>query len=369
MNTENTPRSNNKRKLNNKESFVMITTVIFVIVTIFLIAVSFSVSLKGFKRKDEAHEFDRYYVMITDNYKSDFWKSVYRGAYAAAKEDNIYVDLLGENFSKNYKTKELMKIATASKVDGIILYADETKEMTELINEAVEEGIPVVTLYGDNTRSNRLSYIGVGGYTMGREYAKQINNIIREKKTENSAEGEKNEQDKGIEVTVLVNSDARYAGENIQNIIIAAMQEGIEEENADGSEVSISIKTVDNTNDFSAEESIRDIFHMEQVPDVIVCLNETNTMCAYQAVVDFNQVGKVNILGCYASEPIINAIDVGVVYATLAIDTDQLGEKCIKALSDYYESGNTSQYDSADVSLINKSNVAEYMKKEDAQNE
>ena len=147
------------------------------------------------------------------------------------------------------------------------------------------------------------------------------------------------------------------------------MQEGIAQEESDGIDVSISIKTVDNTNDFSAEESIRDIFHTEQVPDVIVCLNELNTTCAYQAVVDFNEVGKVNILGCYASESIINAIDIGVVYATIAIDTSQLGEQCIKALSDYYESGNTSEYYAADVSLINKSNVAEYMKKEEEQNE
>jgi len=352
----------------------MLATVVFVIVTLFLIAVSFSISLKGFKRKDEANEYEKYYVMITDDNKSDFWKSVYRGAFAAAKEDNIYIDLLGENFSTKYRTEELMKIATASRVDGIILYANESNEMTKLIDEAVEEGIPVVTLYGDNTRSKRLSYVGIGGYAMGREYAKQINNIIQEKKNENTEESDKNEQDKIMQdkimqVTVLVNSDAGSSGENIQNIIIAAMQEGIAQEDAAGIEVSVSIKTVDNTNDFSAEESIRDIFHNEQIPDVIVCLNELNTTCAYQAVVDFNEVGKVNILGCYASEPIINAIDIGGVYATIAIDTNQLGEQCVKALSDYYESGNTSEYYAADVSLINKSNVAEYMKKEEEQNE
>ena len=217
----------------------MLATVVFVIVTLFLIAVSFSISLKGFKRKDEANEYEKYYVMITDDNKSDFWKSVYRGAFAAAKEDNIYIDLLGENFSTKYRTEELMKIATASRVDGIILYANESNEMTKLIDEAVEEGIPVVTLYGDNTRSKRLSYVGIGGYAMGREYAKQINNIIQEKKNENTEESDKNEQDKItqdkiMQVTVLVNSDAGSSGENIQNIIIAAMQEGIAQEDAAG---------------------------------------------------------------------------------------------------------------------------------------
>jgi len=330
-------------------------------------AVSFSISLKGFKRKDEAKEYDKYFVMITDNYKSDFWKAVYRGAFAAAKEDNIYVDLLGENFSINHSTEELMEIATASKVDGIIVDADESNKMTRLINAAVSEGIPVVTLGGDNTKSDRLSYISVGNYNIGREYAKQILNILLERQED--TENDENERKDAMQVSVLINSDVRDSGQSTQNIIFSAMQEIIAQENVEGPELTLSIETVDNTNAFSAEESIRDIFHRENIPDVIVCLNELNTICAYQAVVDFNKVGKVNILGYYDSESIINAVDRGVVYATIAINSDQLGEYCITALSDYYEYGNTSQYYTADISLINKDNVSEYMKKEGGQDE
>ena len=382
MNTVNTPRFN-KRKLNKKESIIMIITVLFVIVTLILIAVSFSVSLKGFKRKDEAHEYDKYFVMITDNYKSDFWKAVYRGAAATASEKNIYVDLLGENFSIDYSAEELLKIATASKIDGIIVSADESVTMTKLINAAVNAGIPVVTLGGDNTKSDRLSYVSVGNYNIGREYAKQIINIIQERQAAKEAAKEaENAENKDtaakepagkdtMQVTVLVNSDSdeRDSGQSTQNIIFSAIQDSIAQEDITGTELSISIKTVDNRNAFSAEESIRDIFHTQDIPDVIVCLNELNTICAYQAVVDYNKVGDVNILGYYDSESILNAIDRGVVYATIAVNSEQLGEYCITALSDYFENGNTSQYYTADISLITKDNVAEYIKKEGEQDE
>ena len=359
MNTE-TPNNKN-HKLNKKSSVIFIATILFVIVTMILIAVGFRISLKGYKRVDEVREYDKYFVMITDNYKSDFWKAVYHSALQAAKEDDIYIDLLGENFSTNYSPEELMQIAIASKVDGIILYANQSMQMAKLINAASSEGIPVVTLYGDNAKSHRLCFIGVGSYNIGREYAKQVLKIIKEKKLDDTVEADAGEQPKTIRVKVLLDSDV---DDMRQNIIISAMQDSITRENTTGVEPSFSTFTVDNTNAFSAEESIRDIFHEEEVPDVIVCLNELNTICTYQAVVDFNKVGDVNILGYYDSESILNAIDRGVVYATIAIDSQQLGEYSVTALSDYYETGNTSQYFTADIKLIDKNNVAEYMKKE-----
>jgi ribose transport system substrate-binding protein len=120
---------------------------------------------------------------------------------------------------------------------------------------------------------------------------------------------------------------------------------------------------VDDTNAFSVEESIRDIFMEQDVPDIMICLNELTTTCVYQAVVDYNKVGDVSILGFYDSDTIVKAIDRNVIYATIAIDTQQMGSFCIDALTEYYELGYTSQYFTADIRLINKDNVSEYLEK------
>ena len=76
-----------------------------------------------------------------------------------------------------------------------------------MINEAVEKGIPVVTLINDNTQSARCSFVGLGGYNIGREYGSQIteiinsniNNVIKAKTS----------------IAVLVNSSNQGAGQNI----------------------------------------------------------------------------------------------------------------------------------------------------------
>lgn len=346
----------------NRQYLTLLFTLFFVVITLIAGSFYFRFYRAGITRRAEGNEYDQYYVMITDNYKSDFWQSVYRSALETAKEHGIYVDLLGENLSGDYSCEELMRMAIASKVDGIIVYASEAVSMTNLIDEAVKNGIPVVTLYGDSTHSDRLSFVGVGGYSVGKLYGKQIVNIIKDNRRQELLESETIGDRTQIQIAVLANADTLDAG---QNIIISSMQDTIRQENATDSEFEVSIVTVDNTNAFAVEESIRDIFMQEEVPDVIVALNELNTVCAYQAVVDYNMVGDVNVLGYYDSEEIIKAIDRGVIYATVAIDTDQLGTYSVQALMDYYEFGNTSEYYTADITLINKENVGDFKKKEE----
>ncbi len=318
--------------------------------------------------------YDRYYVMITDDYKSSFWTSVYQGAYARGLENNVYVDWLGGNLSREYSKEDLMRIAIASGVDGIIVTADEGEEIAALIDEASAQGIPVVTLYGDNTHSSRCSFVGVGSYNLGREYGKMglylLADIIGNK---DSAERRlsSGREDGAVQfldsaraiggkvkIAVLVNA---YASDVDQNILYSGIQETMENEKSTDIELEFIPISIDDTNDFSVEESIRDIFMEENVPDIIICLDELSTTCVYQAVVDYNMVGDVNILGYFLSDTIANAIDRNVIYATAVIDTEQMGGYCIEALQEYHDLGYTSQYFTADVTVINKNNVAEYL--------
>lgn len=338
----------------------------------------------GLGEETEQEAYDRYYIMITEDNKSSIWQSIYQGACERALEENAYVDWLGDNLFEEYSVEELMQIATASAVDGIIVTADESERLTELINQASAAGIPVVTLYGDNTQSARCSFVGVGSYNLGREYGRQALNIIRDRQREEAADGQEmavtvqaadgqetvvsvSEHSRSpIKVTALVNS---YAQGLDQNILCSGIQETIEQERSEDMEIEFSLLSVDDTNAFSVEESIRDIFMEQETPDIIICLNEQTTTCVYQAVVDYNKVGEVNILGYYDSDTIINAIDRNVIYSTVAIDTKQMGGFCIDALQEYHELGYTSQYFTADIKLIRKDNVAEYLEKGDQEDE
>lgn len=358
--------------------FVAFFSVVCVVVTV-VMAVYVLWFYQGSYQEETAGEiYDRYYIMITQDDKSSFWQSVYQGAYERALQDNVYVDWLGNDRFQDYSVEEQMEIAIASGVDGIIVTADESDEMTALIDRAAAQEIPVVTLYGDNTHSARCSFVGVGSYNLGREYGRQALEIVRERLAGTMESRLFARQEGGgldmetemvevgsairpIRVTLLVNS---YANSLDQNIIYSGIQEAIEQDRGE-TVIELSLQSVDDTNAFSVEESVRDIFMEGNIPDILICLNELNTTCAYQAVVDYNKVGTVSILGHYVSDTILNAIDRNVIYATVDIDTPQMGGFCIDALQEYHDLGYTSQYFTADISLISKENVDEYLQGEE----
>lgn len=304
--------------------------------------------------------YEKYYVMITDDAESSFWKSVYQSALETAGEENAYVEMISNNLSREYTQTELMEIAIASKVDGIIVTAGETEGMTELINKAYAQGIPVVTLFNDNAQSERLSFVGVGNYNLGKEYG----NLIIQMANERIFPGNH------IDVAVLVDAGSEDSG---QNVLAAGIQETIDREKTEAivkhKRIDITLVPVDASNNFSVEESVRSLFlrGSGNIPNIVVCLNENETNSVYQGVVDYNQVGFVNILGYYDSEAILKGIERDVIYATLSIDTQQLGQYCIDALTEFYELGYTSQYSTVDSYVINKKNLSEY--REEASNE
>lgn len=341
------------------------------VLTIGVGAVMFSFYNNSSKDAVEDVVYDRYYVMITDDRKSSFWQSVYEGAHRHGLENNVYVDFLGENLSKEYSREELMRIAIASDVDGIIVEASEGEEINSLIEEADAQGIPVVTCYNDSIHSSRCSFVGVGSYNLGCEYGRMAlfllaniiakeNQTIMVEKNGNSLQFKTDDRDK-VQVAILVNA---HANNRNQSILYSGIQETIKAEKSTDVEIEILPVTVNDNNAFSVEESIRDIFMEGEVPDIFICLNELSTTCAYQAVVDYNMVGKVSILGYYVSDTIVNAIDRSVIYATMDIDTEQMGSYCVDALEEYHELGYTSQYFAADVTVISQDNVEQYLDKE-----
>jgi len=336
-----------KKQKNSSIIWILLSTILLIIITAITGISLFRVYMGNFTEVEDVKLYDKYYVMITEDRKSSFWQSVYAGAYEAGLSENTYVDMLGDNLTSDYGREDLMNIAISSEVDGIIVAADESEQMSALIDEAAIKGIPVVTLVGDNTHSNRCSFVGVGGYNVGTEYGQQVLQIIKE-----------SEAKPKTKVSVLVNANALDSG---QNIICSGIQDTLDRAKEEGKEIEMTLVSVDNTNAFSVEESIRDIFMEEDIPDIIICLNELNTTCVYQAVVDYNKVGEVSILGYYDSETIIKAIDRNVIYATVSIDTKQMGEFCVNALSEYHELGYTSQYFTADIELIKKANVHKYL--------
>lgn len=298
----------------------------------------------GNMEKQEYREYERHYAFIADSMENDFWQEVYEGAKRRGEETDVYLECFGSSTAVEYSKEERMKMAIAAKVDGIVVEADESEKMLELINEAVENQIPVVTVVADSYGSKRQSFIGVGSYNLGREYGRMIVRISTK-------------DTKKVLIIMDENLD-----DNNKNIIYTGMQETIYNE---GNHLNLEMETmvVSDSSTFGSEEMIRNIFmDADHLPDIIVCVNERDTITACQAVVDYNLVGKVNIIGYHITEDTGNAIKRNILSSVVVADSKQMGADSVDCLNEYIETGYANDYVVMDVEAVTINNIREYMK-------
>ena len=322
----------------------LLTAVLAVLAIVSLVYFKMQLSIAGEIQKQEYTDYARHYAFIADNLEDDFWQKLYQGAKERGEETNVYLECFGNSAAVKYSKKELLQMAIAAKVDGIVLEADESAEMLELIDEAVEKQIPVVTVMIDSYGSKRQSFIGIGSYNLGREYGRQIVRIST-KETK--------------KVLVIVDDDI---DDNSKNIICTGINETIYNE---GNHLSLDIETIAVSDDstFGLEEAIREIFMDKgNLPNIIVCLDEQGTISACQAVVDYNLVGKVDIIGYHITDTIGNAIQRNILSSTIVVDSKQMGIDSVDSLNEYITTGYVNDYIVMDVDTVTTNNVGEYMK-------
>lgn len=303
--------------------------------------------------------YSRHYVMITGSEDSDFWDRVYESALEEGKTRGVYVERFGENLAVKYDRNELLELAILASVDGIIVPGDEDEATVALLDMAVEKGIPVVTVLRDSTMSLRQCFVGNNSYNLGKEYGRQILELLS---GEDEADEVSLQADVSARVLVLIDESRM---DTSQNLILLGIRETLEQFLGESNGVVVETALADNTRSFSSEESIRDIFlNSEGLPDILVCLSAVHTRCAYQAAVDYNKVGTVQMLGYYDSEAILDAVAKNIIYSTIALDTDQMGRLCVQALDEYVETGYTNGYMAVDTQLITAEKAEKIMGEE-----
>ncbi|HET7616557.1 MAG TPA: sugar-binding protein [Bacillales bacterium] len=117
----------------------------------------------------KASDFHRpryHFVLIPEEMNNPYWRLVEKGADAAAAKYDAVVEYNGPVQSNINEHKKVMREAIASKVDGIITQGLSESETT-VINKAIQQGIPVVTVDTDMPDSRRIAYVGTDNYAAG----------------------------------------------------------------------------------------------------------------------------------------------------------------------------------------------------------
>ncbi|MDO5136540.1 MAG: substrate-binding domain-containing protein [Eubacteriales bacterium] len=332
-----------KRGNLNKEILLMILTICMAMVFIFLISAYYGEIMEdvGASADEMNQVYDHQYELIVDSRNQTFWEDVYENARKEALENGAVLEMKGTESGGDHSKADYLDMSIDAQVDGIILEYNGEKDIEEKIDEAVRKGIPVVTIVNDATKSLRQSFVGINDYQLGQAYGAQVANLIDEN-TE--------------KVLVLLNRETDLG----QNQLYAQIHSAIEDKLEGRQIIRIQSRNIMSQSQFDTEEEIRSIFQGEEgPPQILVCLDEVTTECAYQAMIDYNMVGDVKIIGYYTSKTIMDGVKKGLIPVTLTMDVEQIGAYSIEALTEYHKVGRTNSYYTVDLDVITEENWQE----------
>ncbi len=274
---------------------------------------------------ENSRVYDRHYVFVSSD-QSQMLQDIFARTSEACEATGAYLEWCTVGSPEGHSAAECIDISIAMKVDGIIVYPDKSAEQEDAIARAKEEGIPVVTILRDIPDSERISYIGVSNYQMGELYGGQLLSLL--KKGEN-------------DVCLLTDSgDQESETQLLYTQIVQAILNGA----PSGKTMNLQTQRIDSQTDFDAEEVIRNILLEKDAPDILICQDIVQTECAIQALIEYNLVGRVQIIGYYVTDTVIGALRQELIPVTMTIDTRTLGEDCAQALNEYQELGRVSSY-------------------------
>lgn len=296
---------------------------------------------------DNIRSYDRHYLFVSSD-ESQMLRDIYERTAEACEAGGAYLEWCGKDTPGNYTAAECIDISTAMKADGIIVYPDGSDGLEEAVTAASEAGIPVVTILRDLEGSGRISYVGVSSYQVGDLYGGQLLSLLHN--------GENN---------VVLLADAGYS-ENEAQFLYTQMVQAVRNGAPSGRTMNLRIESVDSSTDFDAEEVIRDLLLGKDRPDILICLNSVQTECAIQALIEYNLVGKVQVIGYYVTDQILQALRQDMIPVTMTIDTFALGDDSVQALDEYLELGRVSSYYNIALSGVTPTTVERYEREQEA---
>ena len=287
-------------------------------------------------------EYGRHYLFVCDD-DSEMWQEAYQQVEEAARASDAVLEWAGQNSPVSRSLAECMDIGIASRVDGIILVPDGTEEIRGRIQYASECGIPVVNLMRDVEDSGRISFVGTSYSRLGELYGEQILALLQ--KGENRI----------CLLADAVNSEAS------SNLLYSQIMQTVNRNLPSGVKADIYTENIDSRDDFEAEEIIRNILLTEERPDILICVNSVQTECARTALVDYNMVNDVRVIGFYASGAVLTPLRNELLSAAIICDVGQAGEQALEALNEYLNSGHVSDYFDIALEMVTSENVNHYI--------
>ncbi len=290
--------------------------------------------------KESTNKPEYHFIVIAQNTDDSYWKAVKEGCLDAARVSNAAVEFNGPRFTNMDEQVKYLKMAIASRVDGIVTHVLDEEVFTPLIDEAADAGIPVITIETDAKNSKRKAFVGTNTYNLGSESGKLVLESTGEK----------------ANIGMIINSFTG-ASENVpQNLRVAGFKAALK----NAPDAIIRTIQTSGTGLFSAEEVTRQILYDYPEVDTIICTTAKDTISAAQIIVDLNKVGQVTIIGYGDTPEILRYIEKGVIYGAVAANPYEMGYQSISSLIEFKKKLMTSSYVDTGAKVVTSSNLEIY---------
>ena len=347
-----------REKANSKNKGTIVAIVIVVImifaVSLYLYGTNRSISRLTEEGTETGRDCRYHFAMVVDNYDNPYWNLVNQGAQEAALENEAVIEVTSENLSETYQLEDRLRMAVAASVDGILLAPNGSAAINDRINQATgERDIPVLCMMSDEAGSGRSGYVGINNYEQGQAYGMLLQRLASESEEER------------LEVSMLRTTSAgREDGEAEADFSGDVVYTGLIEylnNHELGDRISVSRSSVNQASVFNCKRDIQILLQREDAPNVIICDNYMLTLSACQVLVDRNLVGTVQVLGSYISDEILDYVQKGTLYGTVAVDPYELGRICVSELVELCEEGRTNDYYPLEMMIVDGDNVRTYI--------
>jgi ribose transport system substrate-binding protein len=121
------------------------------------------------------------YYLVAANIKLPYWQTANDGMVRAAQQMGVQAQMYGpDTYDPQAEAQELRNVI-AKKPAGIMVSAADPAVLQAPIDEAIAQGIPVITIDADSPNSKRLLFVGTNNYMAGQMGARKAAELLGRK--------------------------------------------------------------------------------------------------------------------------------------------------------------------------------------------
>src|SRR5215475_4586839 len=125
------------------------------------------------------HEEGERYVFVASNVNLPYWQEAQAGLTDAAQQMGVKAEFTGpEKFDPQAQVKSFQSVV-ASKPAGILVSVTRPELLQDAINDAISQGIPVLTVDSDAPMSKRVTFVGTDNFRAGSESGKRMGELLK----------------------------------------------------------------------------------------------------------------------------------------------------------------------------------------------